>query len=399
MLSVGVGLLLIVVLGIGACNPVASDTDPSGETSLEVISDRRTPVVEAGTEGYANFRIPVLVEAPNGDLLLFCEARATKSDFGNIDIVQIRSTDGGHTWNAPTLVADNGTDTAADPAVVVGEGRVHLLYQKRPGARTFQDYLEGTASDAHGIHIASEDNGQTWSAPDTITSQVLPWGNEQLPMFGPNNGIQLESGRLVVPMYYANQSTNTFTPAVIYSDDGGETWTRSEDAVTGESVNETAVVQVPNGDLFAVARDGSDDDGRKRYFRSVDQGETWAETGNLDSVIPGVWCQQSMRARGNQLFLAGPRTVNRSEGQLWTGTYDPSQPGAVNWHSGHLQLTEGGFAYSSMVVRNSTIDLVYEEKTEDGYESLRHVQVRAPVLADSSNENVAYRRELVPDSS
>ena len=58
----------------------------------------------AGQEGYASFRIPAVVATGTaGTLLAFCEGRVgSRDDFGNIDIVLKRSTDGGlHLGPAP----------------------------------------------------------------------------------------------------------------------------------------------------------------------------------------------------------------------------------------------------------------------------------------------------------
>jgi sialidase-1 len=343
--------------------------------SSEVVA--RSTVVEEGTDGYDIFRIPVLVRAPNGDLLLFCEGRVTGSDFGNIDVLLFRSTDAGATWSEGTVVAENGSNTASDMAAVVQDGRVHLLFQKRPGDRTFSDYQNGDATDARGYHMYSDDSGRTWSEPRDITNQVLPASDEQLPMFGPNNGIVLNSGRLVVPMYYANQSANDWTPSVIYSDDGGETWRRSVDATPGQGVNETAVVQAANGDVYGVARDGSrDENDQKRFFRSTDGGETWTEIGDVHPFVPEVSCQQSMVARGNRLFLATPAQGSRRDGRLKTGTYEVGQPDNVRWEEDDLQLTPDGFAYSTMALQDSLLHIVYEEKTPDQYAALQYVRVR-----------------------
>lgn len=369
-------LLVILASLFGAC------TGGTGEETLsqngfmsdssEVVA--RSTVVEQGTDGYDIFRIPVLVRAPNGDLLLFCEGRVTGSDFGNIDVLLFRSTDAGATWSEGKVVAENDTGTASDMAAVVQDGRVHLLFQKRPGDRTFDDYQNGDATDARGYHMYSDDSGRTWSEPREITGQVLPASDEQLPMFGPNNGIVLDSGRLVVPMYYANQTANAWTPAVIYSDDGGETWRRSVDGVPGQGVNETAVVQVANGDVYAVARDGSrDDNSQKRFFRSTDEGETWTETGDVHPFVPEVSCQQSMVARDNRLFLATPAQGSRRDGRLKTGTYDVDRSDNVRWEEDDLQLTPDGFAYSTMALQDSTLHVVYEA---DQYASLQYVQVR-----------------------
>lgn len=377
---VALAIFVLIAPFFGACNAVTDEeggalVDSENEVNQVVA---RSTVVEQGTGGYNIFRIPVLVRAPNGDLLLFSEGRAGGNDFGNIDVLLFRSTDAGATWNEGTVVVDNGPDTASDIAAVVKEGRVHLLYQKRPGDRTFDDYREGDAADARGYHIYSDDSGQTWSDPEEITEQVLPAPDEQLPMFGPNSGIVLDSGRLVVPMYYANQSANAWTPAVIYSDDGGETWRRSVDAIPGQDVSETAVVAVPDGDVYAVARDDSgDDNNQKRFFRSTDGGETWTEIGDVDPFVPETSCQQSMVAQGEQIYLANPEQGDRRDGRLKVGAYDVSQPDNVQWEKNNdLQLTEDGFAYSTMALQDSTLHVVYEEKTPDQYASLQYVQVR-----------------------
>lgn len=369
-------LLLVLSMLVGACT---GDTDEETLSQNEFMADSsemgtRSTVVEQGTDGYEIFRIPVLVRAPNGDLLLFCEGRVTGSDFGNIDVLLFRSTDAGATWSEGRVVAENDTGTASDMAAVVQDRRVHLLFQKRPGDRTFSDYLQGDAADARGYHMYSDDSGRTWSQPREVTGQVLPASDEQLPMFGPNNGIVLDSGRLVVPMYYANQTANAWTPAVIYSDDGGETWRRSVDATPGQGVNETAVVQVANGDVYAVARDNSGDgNNQKRFFRSTDGGETWTETGDVHPFVPEALCQQSMVARGNRLFLATPAQGSRRDGRLKTGTYDIGRSDNVHWEEDDLQITPDGFAYSTMALQDSTLHVVYEA---DQYASLQYAQVR-----------------------
>lgn len=368
--------LALLVLAVGGCKEMSKEGSQADQAPPDFEIVDRSEVVTAGRQGYEIFRIPVIVRAPNGDLLLFCEGRRTSSDFENIDILLFRSTGEGE-WSDGTVVVDNETDTAADIAAVVHDGRVHLLYQERPGGRNFNDYLRGEASDARGYHIYSKDSGKSWSNPVEITGDILPASDEQLPIFGPNNGIVLDSERIVIPMYYANQSANAWTPAVIYSDDDGKTWDRSVDAIPGAGVNETAVVQTPNDDIYAVARDNSGDvNDQKRFFRSTDRGETWTETGDLNAFVPEVSCQQSMVARGNRLFLATPENDSRDDGRLKTGIYDPGQTDNVDWSDQSLHITNGGFAYSSMAIRDSTIHLVYEEKTPDRYASLKYVQVR-----------------------
>lgn len=54
------------------------------ETSAQQV------VFTAGEKGYASFRIPAIVKAPNGDLLAIGEGRVRHAgDFGNIDLVLV----------------------------------------------------------------------------------------------------------------------------------------------------------------------------------------------------------------------------------------------------------------------------------------------------------------------
>ncbi len=66
-----------------------------------------TTVFESGTEGHKTYRIPAIVGLPNKTLLAFCEGRVNGSgDFGDINIVLKKSTDGGATWSALSTVID-----------------------------------------------------------------------------------------------------------------------------------------------------------------------------------------------------------------------------------------------------------------------------------------------------
>ena len=74
-----------------------------------------TIVFQSGAE-YFTFRIPSIIEAPNGDLIAFAEGRESLRDEGDIDLVMKRSTDLGQTWGTLQVIIDNGPDTAGNPA-------------------------------------------------------------------------------------------------------------------------------------------------------------------------------------------------------------------------------------------------------------------------------------------
>src|SRR3954447_4127513 len=61
----------------------------------------------AGEGGYKLYRIPGVVVTKAGTVLAYCEARKSdRGDWGTIDVLLRRSTDGGKTWGDPQKVAD-----------------------------------------------------------------------------------------------------------------------------------------------------------------------------------------------------------------------------------------------------------------------------------------------------
>lgn len=219
-------------------------------------------VFEAGTHDYYIFRIASLVSTPKGTLLAFCSARKGKGgDYDPIDIVMRRSTDQGKTWEPLTLLVQNDSllSDNATPIVDLVTGEIHLLYQV--------DY-------SICYYIKSNDEGLTWSEPVDITKplngfkEIYPWV-VQAP--GPGHGIQLMSGRLIVPFWLSDGTGNDFGPnnrghrpsivVPFYSDDHGKTWQTGDVAIPDNDTtvipSETACVQLADGRVLFNARNES----------------------------------------------------------------------------------------------------------------------------------------------
>src|SRR3954447_25302767 len=104
-----------LVLGLaGMFLAVAAPSIRAAEPFLEKID-----LFEAGKDGYALYRIPGIVVTRQGTVLAYCEARkSAKGDWGHIDIVMRRSTDGGKNWQPRQQVVKLEGRFERNPAAV-----------------------------------------------------------------------------------------------------------------------------------------------------------------------------------------------------------------------------------------------------------------------------------------
>ncbi len=328
-------------------------------------------VFEAGVDPYSHIRIPVLLTLEDGTLLAFAEGRAG-GDHAKNDIVLKRSTDGGETWGPLRVLDDQGDDSLNDPMAVEirrgpNAGRVLLFYMSFPeGCHT--NCVEpgyGPRSSRNWM-MHSDDRGGTWSKPREVTRVVRRPSSSFAG--SPGIGIQLSTGdhagRLVVP--YRQGPLSRVRIYMLYSDDGGSTWTRGElvgDGDDGGGGDEVAVAELADGTLVLNARGHNDAPNSRKTARSTDGGITWTPLSN-DPAIPSPHCMASIIPFAVD-SEAGPRT-----GLLYAGPWSPtrralgsisvSDASGRNW-SGPVEVVPGGFAYSQLsTIRPGEVGLLFE---------------------------------------
>ncbi len=268
--------------------PVAAAGAASASTDGEI---RSTDVFPAGTHGYEVYRIPGLVVTRAGTLLAYAEARRGGSgDWGSIDIVLRRSTDGGRSWSPQRIIARVPGEKGRNPLSPVRKG-------PDPEALTYNNPVAIADAQSGAVHflfcleymrafyMRSDDDGRTFSKPVDITGAFEEFRKEyawKVIATGPGHGIQLKSGRLVVPVWLAlGTGGNAHRPSVastIYSDDRGATWHAGEIAVphTREWVNasETVAVQLADGRVMLNIRTESPAN-RRLVTTSADGATGW----------------------------------------------------------------------------------------------------------------------------
>ena len=335
--------------------------------TLAAASLTQTEVFRAGEGGYHTYRIPAIIATKKGTLLAFCEGRRnSSSDTGDIDTLLRRSHDHGKTWEPVQKIADMGEDTIGNPTPVVERktGVIWLLLTRNPGHATEADIVAGKKAGDRTVWIThSKDDGATWAKPKEITAQVKKpeWTWYAT---GPGNGIQLRSGRLVIPCDHnrLGPGGNLRFSHVIYSDDRGETWKIG--GIAEEKTNESAVAELSNGELVLNMRSYHDRN-RRAVQRSQDGGLTWGKL-ELDEALIEPVCEGSLISAGaERLIFSNPASTARKN-----MTVRESEDGGHTWTKSRV-IHEGPAAYSSLVLlKNKTIGLLYERGEKRAYEQI-----------------------------
>ncbi|WP_193104889.1 exo-alpha-sialidase [Brachybacterium sp. FME24] len=256
-----------------------------------------------GDYGVANFRIPALAVAPNGDLLAGFDGRP---QFGDApapnSIWQRRSRDGGRTWEEPTVVHQGFESEVpgeklgySDPSYVVDTeaGIIYNFHVFSKDQGVWGSQYGNDDEDRQVLSAAvsvSHDSGETWEHR-SMTEVVKP-ADCRATFATSGAGIQLRygkhTGRLV--QQYAGFFRGTGDDEIVqaysvYSDDHGETWTMG--TPVGSEMDENKVVELSDGTLMMNSREHVRT-GHRWVALSHDGAQTWEDLHRDPSLVdPG----------------------------------------------------------------------------------------------------------------
>ncbi|MBI1903642.1 MAG: exo-alpha-sialidase [Planctomycetia bacterium] len=327
-------------------------------------------VFTAGQEGYHTYRIPSVIVTKKGTVLAFCEGRKSgRGDAGDIDLLLKRSTDGGKSWQKTQVVWDEGQNTCGNPCPVVdpSTGTIWLLLTHNLRQDTEAKIVDGTSEASRTVWVTkSDDDGQSWSPPAEITEGVKrpDWTWYAT---GPGVGIQLQSGRLLVPCDNKVAGTKARQSHVIYSDDHGRSWKLG--GVVGPNCNESQAVELSDGRVMLNMRSYQANN-RRLVATSKDEGLTFSPPVEDAALIEPV-CQASIlryvAAEGQKprLLFSNPASTKRER-----LTVRLSDDDGCTWPISKV-LHEGPAAYSCLtVLEGGTIGCLYERGKESAYETI-----------------------------
>jgi sialidase-1 len=350
---------------------------------------QKTDLFTAGEGRYALYRIPGMVHTANGTLLAYCEARKNAgSDWGAIDVWLRRSTDHGKTWEAARQIVEPPAGPKNPVAVRQGLGRDGEVTVNNPVA--IADRKAGVVhflfcvEYARCYYMRSEDDGRTFSRPVEITRTFEKFRPEyawQVLATGPGHGIQLRTGRLVIPVWLSTgtggHAHRPSCVSTLYSDDGGRTWERGEIVVNHPTLvnpSETAAAELTDGRvLLNIRHEGKEQ--RRAFSISPDGAREWSPVA-LDPALPDPVCMGSLaRVPGGPLLFSNPHNGESRERKNLTVKL--SEDDGKTWPAAAV-LEPGPSGYSDLAAaRDGTVYCFYER----GATGTRATQPAALTLA------------------
>lgn len=358
--------------------------------AAEPIAPQKIDLFESGQDGYGLYRIPGIIVTSKGTVLAYCEARKSeKTDWGHIDVVLRRSTDGGQTWSPmKKLVELEGKFTRNPAAVAQGLGREGeitvnnpvAIADPRPGAVHFLYNVEYNRL----FYMRSEDDGLSFSKPVEITASVdklKPSYDWQSMAVGPGHGLRLSSGRLIAAVWLSTgKGGHAHRPSIvttIYSDDDGQTW-QLGDVIANETkplVNpsESVLVELTDGRVMINIRSESPEH-RRAVAISPNGSTKWTEPKFDEALLEPICMANIIRwptskeGDKNWLVFSNPHNLDRTGAKPGQGrdrknlslklSYDEGTTWPVN-----KTLEAGPSGYSDLAVLNETTLLCFYERS------------------------------------
>ncbi|MDD6075018.1 MAG: sialidase family protein [Clostridium sp.] len=338
----------------------------------------RAVVEENGEHGFDSYRVPGIVTASNGDLLLTYEGREGGGNRRTLFLRRYQEKNGQllSLEERIAMVSPEGEELLHNPLLIAApEGRVYFFWCQDYGRLFLRE---------------SRDNGASFGPERELTSLIDGFRKEwpvTLWAIAPGHGICKKDGTLVLPLWLS-RGENAHLPACfacLYSVDQGETWFCSNVVPAGNGVGdptETSVAERADGTLLATMRHEIPGVRRRAFCESrkvaenenaLCWGEPWLNQELPDPICGGALLSLSegKMAFVNCAYGDEPALERQRQGEAARWSPDARQKLTVRlsrddgktWSEGVLLAEEGG---ASDLAGTEPLYCFYEEGWQDG---------------------------------
>lgn len=344
-----------------------------GENVQKDIMLLRKKIFAPGDYNSTNYRIPAVVTADDGSIVIATDKRKyNQGDLpSDIDILIRRSTDGGKTWSEPITIAQGAGEGAGygDAALVKGNNENELICVFVGGSGLWESVVTA-GKKIRSYMCRSLDNGITWTSPREITDYIYGDGcvveshqTWKASFFASGAGLRMRNGRIMFVAAIRTTTSTNLSNYAIYSDDNGETWTVGGRACT--KGDESKVVELVDGSILMSIRHA----GIRWYNISHDGGDTWGNVSSwsemLTTACDGDMIRYTDTISGfdkNRILHSNPDNLSSRENLTVFLSYDEGHTWAVK-----KTIIPYGSAYSSLnILPDGTIGIYEEENYYDG---------------------------------
>jgi sialidase-1 len=296
--------------------------------------------------------------------------------------------DGGKTWGPMSVVVsceEYGEGPTSNFVMIADkeDGAVHAVY--------CHNY-------SRMFYIRSDDDGANWSEPSEITAVVeafredYPW---RVIATGPSHGIQLQNGRLIIPLWMSDGSGTEFgagklghRPSVvagIYSDDHGTSWHCTDIVIRteGEYINpsETLPVELSDGRVLFNIRTESKKH-RRLISTSADGATNWSALEYDEALLEPVCMASILKLADGAILFVNPDNLEQDLVKPGSTSYDRkrltvkmSRDDCGSWPVSKV-IEEGPSSYSDLAqTADGTVCCLYEDQMVTKQNDTRYVTV------------------------
>ena len=345
--------------------------NPETDGAREILL-KRVLIYSPGDYNSMNYRIPAIVTAHDGSLVIATDKRKNNQNDlpDDIDVLINRSIDGGKTWTEPLTIAQGtGYEQGYGDAGLARTAEENGLICVFVGGKGF---FAGTPSAPNRTYICkSNDNGVSWTEPIDITPQLFGSQcsdpvrrNWHASFCASGAGLLTRDGTICFVAAVRETSDATVAGVsnyVYYSEDNGTTWKVST-VCKANNGNEAKIVELNDGSWLVSIRNQSK--GSRYYTISKDRGQTWTPIELWNEMYEpgcnGDMIRYTSTVDGydrNRLLHSVPFDADARKNMTVFVSYDEGDSWSVN-----KTICPGNGAYSSIcILPDGTIGVYTEE--------------------------------------